>query len=95
MHDTKLPLSRRNRGPARVLLPWVRLSFPIARGILLAVCCLAGGRLRGSAAVERGVLAPALLMPVLVAVSMLCFGVWLWDALPPRRSPPRSPVRTE
>jgi Zn-dependent protease with chaperone function len=44
---------------------------------------LAGGRLRGSAAIEGGVLALAVLMPVLVAVSMLGFGLWLWDALPP------------
>jgi Zn-dependent protease with chaperone function len=44
---------------------------------------LAGGRLRGSAAVERGVLALALLMPVLVTMSIVGFGVWLWDALPP------------
>jgi hypothetical protein len=42
-----------------------------------------GTRLRGSAGVERGVLALALLMPVLVEVSMVGFGVWLWDTLPP------------
>jgi hypothetical protein len=41
MHDTKLALSRWNREPARVLLPWVRLSFLIACGILLAVYVVA------------------------------------------------------
>jgi hypothetical protein len=44
---------------------------------------LAGGRLRGSAAIEGGVLALAVLMPVLVAVSMLGFGLWLSDAPAP------------
>jgi hypothetical protein len=44
---------------------------------------LAGGRLRGSAAVERGVLALALLMPVLVIATITGVGLWLWEALPP------------
>jgi Zn-dependent protease with chaperone function len=44
---------------------------------------LAGGRLRGSVAVERGVLALALLMPVLVAGTMVGFGLWLGSVLPP------------
>ena len=41
MHDTKLALSRWNREPARVLVPWLRLSVLIACVILLAVYAVA------------------------------------------------------
>ena len=41
MHDTKLALSRWNLEPARVLVPWLRLSVLIACVILLAVYAVA------------------------------------------------------
>jgi hypothetical protein len=41
LHDTKLALSRWNREPARVLVPWLRLSVLIACVILLAVYAVA------------------------------------------------------
>jgi hypothetical protein len=41
MYDTKLALSRWNREPARVLVPWLRLSVLIASVILLAVYAVA------------------------------------------------------
>jgi hypothetical protein len=41
MHDTKLALSRWNREPARVLVPWLRLSVLIAGVVLLAVYAVA------------------------------------------------------
>ena len=41
MHDTKRALSRWNREPARVLVPWLRLSVLIACVILLAVYAVA------------------------------------------------------
>jgi Stage II sporulation protein M len=41
MQHTKLALSRWNREPVRVLVPWLRLSVLIACGILLAVYVVA------------------------------------------------------
>jgi hypothetical protein len=41
MRDTKLALSRWNREPARVLVPWLGLSVLIACGVLVAVYVVA------------------------------------------------------